>query len=84
MVDPQKLAKNWLQKLEKENKLLVISYYAPNLLEKLAKSIEYGVPVLLEISEKLDSSFDGLLGRNVFAVDNQVILIFPCQCEMSQ
>jgi dynein heavy chain len=61
MIDPQKLAKSWILKAERENKLVHVMFDAPELLKKITTCVEHGIPMLIEISETLDSSLDALL-----------------------
>jgi dynein heavy chain len=74
MIDPQALAKNWITKMEKGNKLMVLNFDSPDLMRKLSKCVEFGIPVLLEVGEKLDSTFDPLLLKQTFVLNGQTTI----------
>lgn len=57
----------WIQNLEKQNKLTVIKLTDGDYLRTLENAVQFGQPVLLEnVGEELDPSLEPLLLKQIF------------------
>lgn len=72
MIDPQKVASNWIKLMEKRNRLCVIRLNEPDSYRILENSIQFGLPVLLEkLKEDFDPSMEAVLQKQLFKQDGQ-------------
>ena len=66
IIDPQQLARTWIEKRESGNDLVISDYANANLSQSIALAIENGRPLLIQnIPETLPLSLDNLLLRDV-------------------
>lgn len=57
----------WIQNLEKHNKLTIIKLTDGDYLRTLENAVQFGQPVLLEnVGEELDPSLESLLLKQIF------------------
>lgn len=72
IIDPQSVAANWINLLEKRNRLCVIRLNEPDSYRILENSIQFGLPVLLEkLKEDFDPSMEAVLQKQLFKQDGQ-------------
>jgi dynein heavy chain len=69
-IDPQKQARRWIMSMERTKKIVVLSCDEADFNKKLRSCIEYGTPVLLEITEEVDPLLDPVLTQQVVMVNN--------------
>ena len=54
--------------------MTVLAYDDPDFIKKIRKSVEFGVPVLLEIGDKLDPSLDAILMKQSFVLNDRKVI----------
>lgn len=67
-------AHRWIQNMEKGHKIIMIPYDDPDFLRKLRNCVEFGIPALMEISDKLDSGLEPLLYKQVFYMNEKKVI----------
>ncbi|XP_036369342.1 dynein heavy chain 2, axonemal-like [Octopus sinensis] len=69
MIDPQGQAIKWIKRMESKNGLKIIDLQQSDFMRNLEKSIQYGLPVLLQnVQESLDPSLDPILFKSVIKI----------------
>ncbi len=74
IIDPQMQAHRWIQNMEKGHKIIAIPYDDPEFLRKIRNCVEFGIPVLMEIGEKLDSGLEPLLYKQFFYLNDRKVI----------
>ncbi|XP_070520949.1 dynein axonemal heavy chain 10 [Cardiocondyla obscurior] len=74
-IDPQQQALNWIRKREQKNNLKILSFTDADFLRQIELAIKYGLPVLVQDADEVDSILNNVLSRNIQTIAGRTFII---------
>jgi dynein heavy chain len=67
-------AHRWIQNMERGHKIIMIPYDDPDFLRKIRNCVEFGIPALMEIGDKIDFGLEPLLYKQAFYLNDKKVI----------